>query len=485
MTQSKLTIAFPLKKPPFADYLPEGQLSGNSLVLPNGKLSKRAIRNSLQASTLDGVFATFFSCATGGVLLSNFLLDLGASNFEIGLLASIPMLVNFLQPIGAYLGDRTTSRHWYTLSIFSISRLLWLFLFLGIGWFLLDPRQAHHLILGTLVIVALTHFLGALGSPSWVSWMAALVPHRLRGRYFGFRNSAANLTNLLAMPVLGVMVSQWDGGTIEGYGIILGVAIAAGVISLCFQFLMADVNPQSWGSDCPTLKKTEANPEPSPVALPSFLKDKNFRMFLLYFGFWMFAVNLSAPFFNLYLLKDLELDVSWVTLYSSLSAGANLLMLPLWGKLADRLGNRPLLLLVGILVAVTPLLWLVTGTHGVLLWVGLPVLHLIGGATWAAIDLCGSNIQMEIAPAKQPSSYFAIAAAVSGLAGAVGTTLGGVIATQSAFGGFAGLFALSAVLRLLALFPLFFLQEPRSQSLRQILDNFATLRVGQRLKSDS
>ncbi|HEY9836347.1 MAG TPA: MFS transporter [Vampirovibrionales bacterium] len=480
MTQSKLTIAFPLKKPLFSEYLSE-----NSLILPNGKRSKSAIRNSLQASTLDGVFATFFSCATGGVLLSNFLLDLGASNVEIGLLAAIPMLVNFLQPVGAYLGDRTTSRHWYTLSIFSISRLLWLFLLLGIGWFIVDPRQAHNLVVGTLAIVALTHILGAFGSPSWVSWMAALVPDRLRGRYFGFRNSAANLTNLLTMPILGVMVSQWDGGTIEGYGIILCVAIAAGIISLCFQFLMADVNPQIWGSDSRSLPTTEPTPPSSAIALPSFLKDKNFRMFLLYFGGWMFAVNLSAPFFNLYLLKDLEIDVSWVTLYNSLAAGANLLMLPIWGKLADRLGNRPLLLFVGILVAITPVLWLATGTHGLVLWVGLPLLHLISGATWAAVDLCSSNIQMEIAPAKQPSSYFAIAAAVSGLAGAVGTTLGGFIATQSAFGGFVGLFAFSALLRLMALLPLLFLQEPRSQSLRQILDNLASFWLKPRLNSDS
>ncbi|MBO0347744.1 MFS transporter [Phormidium pseudopriestleyi FRX01] len=478
MTQSKLTIALTLRKPLFSEYLSE-----NSLVLPNGKRSKPAIRNSLQASTLDGVFATFFSCATGGVLLSNFLLDLGASNVEIGFLAAIPMLMNFLQPVGAYLGDRTTSRHWYTLSIFSISRLLWLFLLLGIGWFLMDPRQAHHLVLGTLAIVALTHLLGAFGSPSWVSWMAALVPDRLRGRYFGIRNSAANLTSLLAMPILGVMVSQWDGGTIEGYGIILCVAIAAGIISLCFQFLMADVNPQIWGRDRPTVLNYETTPSSSAIALPSFLKDKNFRIFLLYFGCWMFAVNLSAPFFNLYLLKDLELDVSWVTLYNSLAAGANLLMLPIWGKLADRLGNRPLLFFVGILVAITPVLWLATRTQGILLWVGLPLLHLISGATWAAVDLCGSNIQMEIAPAKQPSSYFAIAAAVSGLAGAIGTTLGGFIATQSAFGGFVGLFAFSAILRLLALIPLLFLQEPRSQSLRQILDNLANFWFKPRLNS--
>ncbi len=69
----------------------------------------------------------------------------------------------------------------------------------------------------------------------------------------------------------------------------------------------------------------------------------------------MFAVNLSAPFFNLYMLDNLGIDVRWVATYTSIQAGANLLMLVLWGKLADRIGNRPILITVGIVVAVTPI----------------------------------------------------------------------------------------------------------------------------------
>jgi hypothetical protein len=49
------------------------------------KISKQDVRSTLKASTLDGVFATVFESATGGVLLSNFLLQLGASSVEIGI----------------------------------------------------------------------------------------------------------------------------------------------------------------------------------------------------------------------------------------------------------------------------------------------------------------------------------------------------------------------------------------------------------------
>ncbi|WP_333135930.1 MULTISPECIES: hypothetical protein [unclassified Microcoleus] len=79
------------------------------------KISKQEVRSTLKASNLDGIFATIFESATGGVLLSNFLLQLGASSLEIGIFSAIPMVVNILQPLGAYIADRTTSRHWYNL----------------------------------------------------------------------------------------------------------------------------------------------------------------------------------------------------------------------------------------------------------------------------------------------------------------------------------------------------------------------------------
>src|SRR4028118_292155 len=96
------------------------------LTNPPLKLSKAETRSSLRALTFEGVFGTLFYSIIGGALLSNFLLDLGAGPVEIGMLASIPQVVNLLQPLGAYIVERTTSRHWYSLWIFGPSRLLWL-----------------------------------------------------------------------------------------------------------------------------------------------------------------------------------------------------------------------------------------------------------------------------------------------------------------------------------------------------------------------
>ena len=459
------------------------------------KISKEQIRNSLRASTLDGVFATIFTTITGGVLLSNFLVELKATPLQFGILAAIPMLVNLLQPLGAHWADRLTSRRHYNLWVHSLSRLLWLPLAGAIVLFSRHPTQPQNMILATLAVMLATHLLGAIASASWLSWMATLVPRQLRGRYFGFRNCTSSLTSLIALPLLGTAVSGWGGGSIQGFGLLMALGVGAGLISLGFQARMTDINPQEHGliavqvappepapadsesaeviaetgaqpDRFPSLNPTEARPEAAHSAIPN---DFNFRLFLLYFGLWAFGINLSNPFFNLYLLDNLGLDLNWVTLYSALGASANLLLLLVWGKLADRIGNRPILLLDGLLVALLPLLWLGTDAGSISIWLRFPLLHLLGGGAGAAIDLCLNNLQLAIAPRQQHTKYFAITAAVGGVAGAVGALIGGWLAQLTETGGMTGLFALSSLLRLVALLPLVWMQEPQQQTLRTLL----------------
>lgn len=446
---------------------------------PPVKFSKEQIRSSLKASTFDGVFSAIFTSVTSGVLVSNFLLQLGATPMQIGMLSSIPMLLNFLQPLGAFLADRTTSRQRYGLTIFGSARLLWLILVLGIAWISWSHAESQQLVSWTLGMVLVTNLMGALGCPSWLSWMAALVPQRLRGRYFGIRSSAASLTALIGVPLLGLVVSTWPGGTIQGYGVVLCVGVVAGLMSLGCQFFMTDVNPQLIHGSEPEIS------EPRHWGrVFGLLREGNFLRFLLYLSLWTFAVNISSPFFNLYMLDNLAINVSWVTIYGSITAGANLLMLVVWGKLADRIGNRPLMVLVGVLVALTPLLWLGTGADSVSVWIWLPLLHLLTGGTWAAIDLCTNNLQMDVAPQRNQSTYFAIAAAVGGVSGALGTTAGGLLAQFAEVGGLPGLFALSAVLRVIALLPLVFVRENRSVRLRQVMRTALPFGKAQRLQAD-
>ncbi|PLZ93520.1 MFS transporter [Fischerella muscicola CCMEE 5323] len=455
------------------------------LPIYNGTFSKDAIRTSLRASTMDGIFAGVFGITTGGILLSNFLVELDATPVAFGMLASIPMLVNFIQPLGAYISERFHSRYQYSLLIYAPARLIWLILVICIVAFSQQLINSQQLVILTLLIVFISHLWGGMGSASWLSWMATLVHRRLRGRYFGIRSSIASFTNLICVPLAGLAVSHWYGGNIQGYGVLLFVGILFGMMSLACQYFKLDVNPQAQNAiatnainlnDCVDEQIADVNFTSQPSFWQSLRNDTNFLIFLLYFSVWMFAVNLCNPFFNLYMLDTLDLDISWVTFYSSLQAGANMLMLILWGRLADKIGNRPILFFMGIFVAIAPLLWLGIGYTSLDMWLWLPMLHIFLGGTGAAIDLCGNNMQLEVAPTRNQSIYFATVAAIAGLCGAFGTILGGFLVQINFCGGLLGLFVFSTIFRLVALLPIIFVQESRGQSFVQTLQSFWTLR---------
>lgn len=435
---------------------------------------KPEIRRSLKASTLDGAFSSAFESIVKGVLISNFLLGLGAGALEVGLLTSIPMMAHLLQPLGAYFSEKATSRHLYCLWIFGIARLLWLLPAAGIFCFSHGYLTAHDLTLLTMAVLALSTVLEAIGCAAWMSWMAVLVPVKLRGRYFSLRRSLSSLSALLTIPAGGWLVSSWMGSEIEGYGVVLVLAVLLGLASLGFQFQMSDVNPRQ-ANTLSVVAVAGENPSvdcSAPVPPTSQSGERagnaNFLTLLLFLGLWSFGVNLSAPFFNFYLLDTLHLNVQWVTLYSGLIYGAFFLMIVLWGRLADRVGNRPILIANCVLAAALPLLWLYTDGGVLSICLVLPLLHLMQGSTFAALDLCLANIQMELAPLSRQSGYFAIAAAVMGITGAAGATAGSLLAASSIFG-LPFLFALSALVRLVSITPLVFVREARAQPIRLLI----------------
>lgn len=428
---------------------------------------KVSVRTSLHASSIDGSLSTIFSNITGGVLLSGFLIDLGASPFEIGMVASLPMLANLLQPLGALLSNRSHSRHDYGIWTFLPARLIWLALLIGIILKGANTHFSRELVYLTLALVITSNILAAMGSASWMSWLAALVPTKLRGRYYSVRSIVSNVTGLLCLPIASFIIANWQGGSITGYGLVLSVGILAGVASLTCQHFMIDINPQKYRTACQVEYQSEQKKEHEHHQTNLFnnliapFRDINLIIFLIYVSFWGFAVNLSTPFFNLYMLENLGVDITWVTLFSSLSSGANMLMLLVWGRLSDRLGNRPLLIFVGIAIAVTPLFWLLTGISQAQeqLWLYLIVFHIFLGGTWAAIDLGNNNIQIAIAPIEHRATFFAIVSAIAGVSGALGATVGGTLAQYAHYEGIFGIFFLSAILRLFAIIPLLFVHE--------------------------
>src|ERR1700710_1093294 len=118
----------------------------------------------------DALASEAMGTLTTGVFLAGFLVDLGASNAAIGLIAAVPFAVQFLQLPAVVLVERLPTRRaictWSALIGRSCLIVAAMAPFLG--------GQAGIILL--IGAVALNQAMAAIAGCSWNSWMRDLVP---------------------------------------------------------------------------------------------------------------------------------------------------------------------------------------------------------------------------------------------------------------------------------------------------------------------
>ncbi len=102
----------------------------------------------------------------------------------------------------------------------------------------------------------------------------------------------------------------------------------------------------------------QADPQPLPP-LSTYLsrpfQNKNYRRILAFYLALLFPVGISAPYFSAHLIKVLEWDFRLVAATSIGTSIVSLIVEPIWGKLVDRHGHRPVLILCTIGITHLPI----------------------------------------------------------------------------------------------------------------------------------
>ncbi|HUS04339.1 MAG TPA: MFS transporter, partial [Dehalococcoidia bacterium] len=134
----------------------------------------------------------------------------------------------------------------------------------------------------------------------------------------------------------------------------------------------------------PHLPNTQAK-----FKLSRLLKEARFanlRKYTIFVAGINFATNLAAPFFVVYMLRELGFNyVTYMVVIGCATLG-NFLSLSFWGSYADRTGNRRVLMLTSLLIPLIPLLWAIN--HN--LYFLIPV-QLLSGFAWAGFTLASAN----------------------------------------------------------------------------------------------
>jgi MFS family permease len=160
------------------------------------------------------------------------------------------------------------------------------------------------------------------------------------------------------------------------------------------------------------------------------LKDKNFKRLIGFLGSWNFAVNLAAPFFTVYMLKRLEMDMSYVIGLTVLSQLMNAAFLRLWGTFSDRYSNKSVLGICGPLFLIAILAWTFTTMpekHSLTVPL-LITIHIFLGIAMAGVTLASGNIALKLAPRGEATAYLATSSLVNFVSAGIAPILGGQFA---------------------------------------------------------
>jgi len=287
-----------------------------------------------------------------------------------------------------------------------------------------------------LICLILAAMCGGLAGPAWGSLISDYVPAKKRGQYFGWRNRTVGTVTVASIVASGLLLNFFHQRYYSfGFWIIFSLAAAARYCSGYFLSRM----------DEPPHRKDPANDFTFIMFLRRF-RESNFLRFVVFSGCLTFATYLAAPFFAVFMLRDLQLSyVTYMALQVCASL-ATLVALPLWGKHADLVGNVRVLRLSSFLAALIPMFWLFSQSPAYLM-----VVQMFSGFAWSGVTLTAGNfIYDAVTPQKRVRciAYFNV---INGVALFFGASLGGYLASRlPPFSGhpLLGLFALSCFCRM-------------------------------------
>jgi MFS family permease len=288
----------------------------------------------------------------------------------------------------------------------------------------------------TLVLAAIAFSvsrdsLANLAFPAWVSITADIVPLPGRGRYFGSRNFIMGIAGMATVLLVGEMITRL--GQPGGYQLAIGLAFVLGMGSTFYFSRLrepAQTSPTKPVSLTPHALWREVRSHPGFLALT------------LTAAVWNFSLNIAGPFFNIYMVQNLNATATMVGVLSVVSSIATLVFQRPLGRLVDRWGAHRLQLISGLLIPILPICWVFTRS----IWHVVPI-NIGSGILWGAYGLASFNLLLEVTPEGQRARYTAIYQIVTLLALAGGAALGGWLVTKW---GYVSIFIGSGIGRLIA-----------------------------------
>ena len=383
---------------------------------PSTHLSEQQVHSGLKLVTRDGLATEAMTALTGGAFLVSMALLMGASNFQIGILAALPTFTNIFQLLSIWLVRKYRSRR----AIAVLCALLARFPLLIIGVLPLMFSSATTVQV-LIFFLFFYYFFGSIAGPAWNAWMKDLVPENMLGVYFSRRSRLTQTLNVILSLVLALTLDfvkkNYPDAELTTYGCMF---IAGSVIGLGSAYFL---------SRTPEVETTLGN-ENILLLLKKPLQNANFRNLLVFNSVWVFALNMATPFFFVYMMKSIGLPLSYIIGFGILGQLSSILSLKLWGRYADSYSNKTIIAIGAPLYVICIIGWCFAGPSAnfVANIILLSVINIITGFSSAGINLSLTNIGLKLAPKEDAIVYLSAKNIITAFFSSIAPVIGGWLA---------------------------------------------------------
>ncbi len=382
---------------------------------PKTVLTEKEVQTGLNLVRMEGLTTEAMTTLTTGAFLVALALLLGASNLQIGLLASLPTLTNVFQLISIWLVRKYNNRRAISVICSIIARLP-LVIVGALPFFITGSIQL------IIIFLFFYYLFGSIAGPSWNAWMKDLVPENQLGSFFSRRSSNMQILNVVLSLSLAFFVDyiknnypQYELTTYSIMFIMAGVFGLSGAIFL----LSRTPEPQSF-----LIKENIFK------LLMRPLKDSNFRRLLVFNSAWVFALNIAIPFFTVYMLRELNLSMAYVIALTVISQLCSIFTIRMWGRFSDKYSNKTILAITAPLYILCIIGWCFVGIYSRFLanMILLVVIHIFTGVATAGINLSLTNIGLKLAPKEHSIVYLSTKNIITAIFSSIAPIIGGLLA---------------------------------------------------------
>jgi len=304
---------------------------------------------------------------------------LGATNYQVGLISSLPPLVALIMTVpAAVLLNRANEQKKLVAMSVLFARFMYLII-IGIVYFLPSSIQGWVF----LAIIALMSVPNTISNIGWQTLISSMIEDDRRGGFFSDRNRLLTLVGMVTTFIIGFVMKDATYNE-SAYQVLFFLAFCFGLLEV---FLLMKHKEEKDVKEDALLKKSLMD--------WSIFKDKGYKWFLIAALSFNFAWQMSWGIFSIYHVRVAEATIFWISMFSVGNMIVQILTFPMWKKWAEQKSNVLMLVFAALGMALIPFMTVLSTNLYY-----LTLVQTISGFFVSGVTLLLFNLLLEHSPEK-------------------------------------------------------------------------------------